>query len=80
MPFLANAEGEAPVVLVTAFGGAHLHEEALRAGAAFVFDKPFSLVAFRDRVADLLGDESRRSGTLLIAAAADEDSDEQSVG
>jgi len=70
---------EAPVVLITAFGGDHVHDEALRAGAAFVLDKPFSLVAFRERVADLLGDESRRSGTVLTRVPGEEE-DEQSVG
>jgi len=34
---------EKPFVLITAFGDAEVHTEALRLGAAAVFDKPFEL-------------------------------------
>jgi CheY-like chemotaxis protein len=43
-----------PVMLVTAFGDAKLHDRALRLGAAVVLNKPFSLDALRENVARLL--------------------------
>jgi CheY-like chemotaxis protein len=37
-----------PVIVVTAFGGARLHAEALRLGASAVLDKPFSIFSLRE--------------------------------
>lgn len=40
---LRAADWTTPVILITAFGEKHLHEEAARLGAAVVFDKPFDV-------------------------------------
>jgi CheY-like chemotaxis protein len=44
---LRGAGYPSPVVLITAFGDAALHEAAARLGAAAVFDKPVSLRVLR---------------------------------
>ncbi|MEI8257048.1 MAG: response regulator, partial [Deltaproteobacteria bacterium] len=43
-----------PVILITAFGDAHVHDEAARLGAV-VLDKPLDLDVFLQRVAVLAG-------------------------
>lgn len=42
-----------PVILITAFGDEHTHEEAQRLGAAAVFDKPFDLADLRTAALNL---------------------------
>ena len=39
-----------PVIIITAFGEAGLHEEALRLGATTVLDKPFEVDRLRAEV------------------------------
>jgi CheY-like chemotaxis protein len=43
LAMLRSAERPPPVILISAFGGAALHELAARLGAAAFFDKPFDL-------------------------------------
>jgi len=43
-----------PFVVITAFGDDHTHNEALRLGAAAVFDKPLGLSELRSMVARLV--------------------------
>jgi CheY-like chemotaxis protein len=43
LDILRQADWALPVILITAFGDADLHQEAQRLGAAAVFDKPFDL-------------------------------------
>lgn len=40
---LRAAQWSTPVILITAFGDPRLHAEAVRLGAAVVFDKPFDI-------------------------------------
>ncbi|CAN5922641.1 sporulation initiation phosphotransferase Spo0F [soil metagenome] len=56
---LRAAHCSTPVILITAFGDARLHEEATRLGAAVVFDKPFDLDDLRTALLHVLGDEAR---------------------
>jgi CheY-like chemotaxis protein len=44
-----------PFILITAFGGEEVQHEALRAGAAAVFDKPFDIDDLRSTIATLIG-------------------------
>lgn len=44
-----------PFILITAFGGRELHQEARRLGAHAVFDKPFDLQVLRAKVASFRG-------------------------
>jgi len=44
-----------PVLLITAFGDDHLHEQARHLGAVATLDKPFDLDDFRAVVRDALG-------------------------
>jgi CheY-like chemotaxis protein len=43
-----------PVVLITAFGDERLHEQAMKAGAVAVLDKPFELDDLRSLVSRLM--------------------------
>jgi len=52
---LRDDDPATPFILITAFGGEEVREEALRAGAAAVFDKPFDVDDLRAAVAQLLG-------------------------
>lgn len=52
LAWLRSCDWATPVVLVTAFGSAELHEEARRLGAA-VLDKPFDLEELRRLVRSL---------------------------
>ncbi|OGK99984.1 MAG: hypothetical protein A3E31_14365 [Candidatus Rokubacteria bacterium RIFCSPHIGHO2_12_FULL_73_22] len=45
LPLLRRHREQAPVILVTAFGGPRVAEEALRLGAHAYLEKPFSLNA-----------------------------------
>lgn len=50
---MRDADWDIPVVLVTGFGDAALHEEAERLGAVAVLDKPFSFDAITTVLANL---------------------------
>lgn len=52
---LRDDDPRTPFILITAFGGDETREEALRAGAAAVFDKPFDVDDLRAAVRRLLG-------------------------
>jgi DNA-binding NtrC family response regulator len=47
---LRENDWSTPVILMTAFGDAELHAEAMRLGALAVLDKPFELDALRTLV------------------------------
>lgn len=47
---LRREQWTTPVILITAFGDAQLHHEALRLGAACVLNKPFELEELRGAV------------------------------
>jgi CheY-like chemotaxis protein len=51
---LRRADWATPFILITAFGGQELHNEAHRLGAAAVFDKPFELDKLRATVQNLI--------------------------
>lgn len=51
---LGDDEEATPFILITAFGGEEVRDEALRAGAAAVFDKPFDVDDLRAAVRRLL--------------------------
>jgi CheY-like chemotaxis protein len=58
LEILAGLQGEfwvTPFILITAFGSEEVHDEARRAGAAAVFDKPFEIDDLRAAVARLIG-------------------------
>lgn len=52
---LRAEEWVTPFILMTAFGGDEVRAEALRAGAAAVFDKPFEMDDLRTAVVNLVG-------------------------
>ena len=68
---LRAAQWLTPVILITAFGDARLHEEATRLGAAVIFNKPFDLDDLRTALLHLLGDEPR-SPERELASDSDE--------
>jgi CheY-like chemotaxis protein len=51
---LRNSDWTTPFILITAFGGPEIEKEAIREGAAAVFDKPFDIDELRVTVLDLL--------------------------
>ncbi|NBD09978.1 MULTISPECIES: response regulator [Corallococcus] len=53
---LRRVDWATPVILITAFGDAATHAEAMRLGAAFVFDKPFDLDVLCGAVTRLIGE------------------------
>jgi DNA-binding response OmpR family regulator len=52
---LRAAQWTTPVILITAFGDARLHEEAAKLGADVVFDKPFDVDDLRTALLHLVG-------------------------
>ena len=52
---LRESDWATPFILITAFGGAEVHDRALREGAAAVFDKPFDMDDLRTAVVNLVG-------------------------
>lgn len=48
------ADWSIPVILITAFGDVEIHHEALRLGAAAIFDKPFEIQDLRACIANLV--------------------------
>jgi CheY-like chemotaxis protein len=53
--------GGTPVVLITAFGDAKLHERARRLGATVVLDKPISMDDLAQRIHRILAEVGRAS-------------------
>jgi DNA-binding response OmpR family regulator len=53
-----------PVIMITGFGDADVHEEACRLGAAAVLDKPFDLAELRIALASLADGARRIAGAL----------------
>jgi DNA-binding response OmpR family regulator len=53
--------GATPVVLMTGFGDAHTHAQALRLGATAVLDKPLRLDALSATVVEILSQAGRAS-------------------
>jgi DNA-binding response OmpR family regulator len=51
---LRTAECSVPVVLITAFGDEATHAQALRLGAAALFDKPFDVDDLRAAVSRMI--------------------------
>ncbi len=51
---------EVPVILITAFGGGAVAQEAMRLGARSYLEKPFQLRALLEAVRDATRDDSRR--------------------
>ncbi len=51
---LRHAGWTTPVILITAFGDARVHEEAMRLGATAVHDKPFDIAELRASVANAM--------------------------
>jgi DNA-binding response OmpR family regulator len=49
------APGDAPLIVITAFGDASTHSEALRLGAAAVLDKPVDIDVLRATVRRIAG-------------------------
>jgi CheY-like chemotaxis protein len=52
-----------PIIIITAFGDAEVHEEARRLGAVAVLDKPFDLADLRIELARLADGAQRLTGT-----------------
>ncbi len=52
---LRDSDWATPFILITAFGSDEVHREALREGAAAVFDKPFDVDDLRTAVVNLIG-------------------------
>ena len=61
---------ETPVILITAFGGARVAEEALRLGADRYLEKPFQLGAILAAVQEATGTEPPRAAPPLDAAGS----------
>ncbi len=53
LEYLRRNDWTTPFLVITAFGDAHLHAEAVRLGAARVLDKPFDLNHLRTTVLEL---------------------------
>lgn len=53
-----------PVILITAFGDARLHEQALRLGATAVIDKPFNMEELKRFVANAVPGVRAPGGSL----------------
>lgn len=51
---------EVPVILITAFGGGAVAQEAMRLGARSYLEKPFQFRALLEAVRDATRDDSRR--------------------
>lgn len=51
---------EVPVILITAFGGGAVAQEAMRLGARTYLEKPFQLRALLEAVREATRDDSRR--------------------
>jgi DNA-binding response OmpR family regulator len=49
------------VILLTAFGDAHTHDEAERLGAVAIFDKPFEIDDLLAKTRELLGEGRTRA-------------------
>jgi CheY-like chemotaxis protein len=62
---LREARWTTPVILITAFGEKQLHEEAMRLGAAVVFDKPFDVDDLKTALLNLDHLGSAPQGTSL---------------
>lgn len=56
---LRRAHWPTPFILITGFGDERTHQEALRLGAAAVFDKPFDLDDLRRTVTAVLQEQAR---------------------
>ncbi|HCU24773.1 MAG TPA: hypothetical protein DF383_07130 [Deltaproteobacteria bacterium] len=52
---LKSMNSPIPVIIITAFGSPEIHQEALRLGAAAVFDKPFDMDHLKESVKEILG-------------------------
>jgi DNA-binding response OmpR family regulator len=59
---LRAAQWSTPVILITAFGDARVHEEGARLGAAVVFDKPFDIDDLRTALLNLERIDHRGDG------------------
>ena len=61
LPAFRRQWPEVPVILITAFGGTAVAEEALRLGARVYLEKPFQLSALLEAVRDATSGRSRRT-------------------
>lgn len=61
LPAFRRQWPEVPVILITAFGGEAVAEEALRLGARIYLEKPFQLRALLEAVRDATRGGSRRT-------------------
>jgi DNA-binding response OmpR family regulator len=62
LPAFRRRWPEVPVILITAFGGDAVAEEALRLGARVYLEKPFQLRALLEAVRDATRGGCRRTG------------------
>jgi CheY-like chemotaxis protein len=63
LAYVSRRHPAVPVVLITAFGGSGVREEALRLGATRYLEKPFSARMLVECVRDLVGDGDARPET-----------------
>jgi DNA-binding NtrC family response regulator len=60
LPAFRKLSPQTPVILITAFGGTRIAEEALRLGAYRYLEKPFQLRAFLEAVGEAARADLRR--------------------
>jgi DNA-binding NtrC family response regulator len=59
LPTLRRQHPEVPVILITAFGGGAVEQEAMRLGARSYLEKPFHLRALLEAVREATRDDSQ---------------------